>query len=221
MFGDVSCYSRAVILTTRNAVKERKDLQLLFGTAFPQDAKILDNFRFADHSGITQPTVPKCHKMCTMKMSRLRFSILLLGACAMRSSVSDCQTFAVTIKASVALVERNEPFEISAEVRNVGTREETIEVMQCIYPSDWISDNPVVRVIYSACLQNEVFKKKLKPGEVYKKRLFARIVPSESTQDKNVTFRLGDRIKVSGGDLKPPTVSPPIWSKPVTIVMNR
>lgn len=154
-------------------------------------------------------------------MSRLRLSIMLFGACSMGSIASDCQSFAVTIKASSASVGRNEPFEISAEIRNVGAREETILVMQCIYPSDWISDNPVVQLVYSACLQNDVFKRKLKPGEAYKTRLFARVVPSESPLDKTVTFRLGDRIKASRGELKPLTIYPPIWSKPVTIVVNR
>jgi hypothetical protein len=156
-----------------------------------------------------------------MKMSRLKFPFLLIAACTVGGIASHCQTFAVTIKASVTSVSRNEPFAVSTEVRNVGTRKETIDVWQCIYPPDWISDNRIVEVIYDSCLQNNMVKITLKPGESRKSHLYVRITSFESAKDKSVTFRLGHRIKLSGGEMKPPTITPPIWSNPFTIVMNQ
>jgi hypothetical protein len=158
--------------------------------------------------------------MCSMKMSRLKFPFLLLAACAMGGIAGHCQTFAVTIKAPATSVSRNEPFAVSTEVRNVGTREEVIVVSPCLYPTEWSSDNPVLKLVDLACLQSASYSVKLKPNEAYRTSLFVRITSSESAKDRSVTFRLGNRVKLSGGESKPRSVTPPIWSKPLTIVVK-
>jgi hypothetical protein len=143
--------------------------------------------------------------------------VLLLSAWAIGGMTSRCQSFDVAIKASTASARYNVPFAVSTEVRNVSKSQQVIELSPCTYPSEWTSDNLRVRLVHNSCLQDALLIVKLKPGEAYKASVFVQISPSESAQDKSVTFRLGNRIKLSVGDLKPPTVSPLTWSKPVTI----
>jgi hypothetical protein len=124
----------------------------------------------------------------------------------------------VEIKPSQTKVNNYETFSVATEMRNTSTDEQSIELWSCSYPTQWVSDNPVVRFNLVGCKKNDLLTIKLKPGKTLDRVLSVRIeLPAEGDPIEEVTFRMGFKTATSliGHE------NLPNWSRPVTVSVTK
>lgn len=126
----------------------------------------------------------------------------------------EASSIIVDIKMVDSTVKRNDDLPVSTTIRNVGTKEQSLQIWSCSYPEQWIVDNPIVHITAVSCNKNDVVHVRLKPGEAYERALSIRIERSAEHQDqKSVTFRLGFKPDIS----EKTGLLSPIWSNAITL----
>lgn len=127
---------------------------------------------------------------------------------------SEASSIIVDIKMANSTVKGNEDLPVSTSVRNVGAKDQSLQIWSCSYPEQWIVDNPIVHIPAVSCQKNDVVHVRLKPGEAYKRALSIHIERSAEHQvQKSVTFRLGFKPDISEKTGLPS----PIWSNAITL----
>lgn len=149
----------------------------------------------------------------------VRFAaLLLIGLLATANGIG--QSFRAEIKLTQTEVGNNETFLVDTAIRNIGTKEQSLEILPCTYPMQWVADNPHVFVDRVSCLKNSRIAVTLKPNEAYEQRVPVHVeLKPHADGHKKVTFRLGYGTKTPMGVWKPWPDIPPIWSNPVTVTV--
>ena len=128
----------------------------------------------------------------------------------------------VEIKPEQTAVKSKQDFSVATAVRNIAKGEQSLYVLDCLYPGHWSTDNPAVNLIVINCAQNSLATFRLKPGEAHESALPVFIeLAAGSARHESVTFRLRYAFANSLGTSAPGTVPPPIWSNPVTVEVSR
>ncbi len=130
-------------------------------------------------------------------------------------------SFQAVIKVTRTVVRDNETFFLVTAIRNASGVEQSLDVWDCSYPTQWTSDNPLVHINGVDCLQNSLAKIKLKPGSAYE-----RVVPvhiehqAHHSGRKSVTFRLRYGTAAYFGTRESLPGVKSNWSNSVTIVVT-
>lgn len=125
----------------------------------------------------------------------------------------------VEIKQAQTAVKNNEDFSVVASIRNVSSEEQELMVSYCVHCMNWIADSPLVHLNSTdACLKTPSSRFTVKPGEVYKMSVLARVVlATDKSQTESITFRLGFTPSI----YKTGQMMPTIWSNAVTVSVTR
>jgi hypothetical protein len=121
----------------------------------------------------------------------MRLSVALL-CLSVWTAYGQESRFKAEIKLTQTEVSNHEIFSVSTSIRNTSIKDQVLDVWNCSYPEQWVSDNLNVHVEEAACLQNWHYKVKLAPGEAYERAVPIYLAScTRKTVPGAVTFRLG------------------------------
>jgi hypothetical protein len=124
----------------------------------------------------------------------------------------------VEIKPARTAVNNYEPFQVATAIRNTGKEEQSLKIWSCSYPTQWVADNPSVKVNLVSCKKNDLLDVKLDPGKTCEREVSVRVqLDAGNGKPEPVTFRLG--FKTEAHVIGQPDL--PIWSNPVTVTVTK
>jgi hypothetical protein len=148
---------------------------------------------------------------------RRGLSIVLLILILFSTGVTahgEASSIIVDIKVASFTVKADEYLPVSATIRNVGTKEQSLQMWSCSYPEQWAVDNPIIHLMAVSCNKNVVVHVRLKPDEAYEMAVSIYIERSAEHQvQKSVTFRLGLKPNI----FEKTGLPSPIWSNAITL----
>ncbi len=124
----------------------------------------------------------------------------------------------VEIKPARTAVNNYEPFQVATAIHNTGTEAKSLKIWSCSFPTQWVSDNPVVYVNLVSCEKNDLLEIKLDPGKACERVVSVRVqLGAGSGKPEPVTFRLGFKAVAYATGQQ----NVPIWSDPITVTVTK
>jgi hypothetical protein len=124
----------------------------------------------------------------------------------------------VEIKPARTAVNNYEPFQVATAIRNTGAIEQSLKIWSCSYPTQWVSDNPFVKVNLVSCKKNDLLNVNVDPDKGCERTISIRVELSAGDgQLEPVTFRLGFKAATFATG----QANLPIWSNPITVTVTK
>ncbi len=123
----------------------------------------------------------------------------------------------VEIKAAQVSVKAEQRVPVSTRIRNSGSKDATIEIWACAFPSEWVVDNPSIHIEQPNCLAEDRRSMVLKPGGEYQRDVTISVhLGVRNLNQKEMSFRMGFRNGVSRDEKHQPKTET-VWSNLVTV----